>query len=275
MARMTRRAAAFLLTGALLTACSGTSDDKTSTSTTAAPSGAQSIKIGVATDQPGVSLKDGSNYSGFDITTANYVAGKLGMTPEFVPVNQGDRVSAIESGEVDMVVATLTITDERKQKIAFSDPYFTAHQDLMVRRNDTTITGPETLHKKVLCSVPGTTSADYVERNFKAEITLREAPTFSECVRSLAAGDVDAVTTDDLILAGFASQDQYKGKLRVLGAGFTDENYGIGMKSGDQAMVDKVNAALKEYADSSERKDALDALAASGYQVRDPAVIDK
>lgn len=232
------------------------------------------ITIGVADDEPGLSEKDGSSYKGFDIDTADYVAGKLGVPTQNItwkPLDQGERVSALESGEVDLVVSTFSITPEREEKVSFSKPYFVAHQDLLIRRNDDTITSPETLDQKTLCAAAGTTSADYVKANYRGKITLREVPSWSECVRNLANGDVDAVSTDDLILAGFAAKSEYKGILRILGKGFTDENYGIGVKKGDTERVDKVNAALAEYVSSGEWKKSLETwFAPSGYRIPSP-----
>lgn len=252
-----------------------TSNSPSPASSTPMPSATGTIKIGVSTDQPGVSLKEGTAYSGFDIKTAEYVAGKLGLTPEWVPVNQPDRITALENGEVEMIVATFSITDERKQKVDFAGPYFVAHQDLLIRRNDETIRGPKYLDGKVLCSVTGTTSAAYVKENFKGNITLREVPTFSECVRNLADSTVDAVTTDDLILAGFAATPEYKGILRVLGKGFTDENYGIGVKKGNTELVGKINAALRDYISSGAWKAALDeTVKPSGYHIPDPPTVN-
>ena len=235
------------------------------------------ITIGIASDEPGVSEKVGADYQGFDIDTANFVAGKLGVpTANIVwkPLDQAERVPALERGEVDLVVSTFSITEDREEKVSFSQPYFVAHQDLLIRRNDETITSPQTLDGKVLCAASGTTSAEYVQENYRGRITLREAPNWSECVRSLSNGDVDAVSTDDLILAGFAADPAYHGELRLLGRGFTDERYGIGIKKGDTEMVDKVNAALKEYVDSGAWRKSLDTwVAPSGYRIPDPPSI--
>jgi glutamate transport system substrate-binding protein len=223
-----------------------------------------------------VSAKSGSTYSGFDIETAQYVAGKLGVPSANItwkPVDPGERISALQSGEVDLVIATFSMTDERAKEVSFAGPYFVAHQDLLVRRNDT-ISGPETLDGRILCAASGTTSADYVTKTYRGKIKLRQVPTFSECVRNLAAGDVDAVSTDDLILAGFAAEPEYKGILKVVGKGFTDERYGIGVKHGDTAMVDKVNAALKEYISSGAWKTALEkTVGPSGYDIPSPPTV--
>jgi glutamate transport system substrate-binding protein len=94
-------------------------------------------------------------------------------------------------------------------------------------------------------------------------------------VRDLANGDIDAFPSDDLILAGFAAQPQYKGLLKVVGKGYTDEAYGVGIKKGDTEMVDKVNAALQEYIDSGAWKKSLDTwVAPSGYTIPSPPTIE-
>ena len=106
---------------------------------------------------------------------------------------------------------------------------------------------------------------------YQGQIQLTELPTFSDCVKALDASQVDAVTTDDVILAGFAAEDQYRGRLRVIGKGFSDEMYGIGVKKGDTEMVDKVNAALKQYIDDGSWAKSLNStVRPSGYSIPDP-----
>ena len=134
-----------------------------------------------------------------------YIAGALGVTRDNITwkeANADQRQQLLESGGADLIVSTFSITDQRKQVVDFAGPYFVAHQDLLVRRNDTEITGPEALDGKTLCSVPGTTSAAYVTSHFLGNIKLLEKPRFSDCVTALANSEVDAVTTDDVILAG-------------------------------------------------------------------------
>lgn len=267
-------AAIGLATTATLAACSSGGGGSAPTNSA---TGTGKLTIGIADDEPGVSAKAGTGYQGFDIDTAAYIAGKLDVPTENItwkPLDPGERIAALENGQVDLVVATFSITPDREKQISFSKPYFVAHQDLLIRRNDESITGPETLDGKTLCAAAGTTSADYVKAHYKGKITLREVPTFSECVRDLASGDVDAVSTDDLILAGFAAQPEYKGLLKVVGKGFTDETYGVGVKKGDTEMVDKVNAALADYITSGAWKKSLDTwVAPSGYHVPSPPAV--
>ena len=232
------------------------------------------MTIGIAFDEPGIGVKDGDTYTGFDVETAKYVAKALGVPEEnitWVEATGAKREELLASGGADMIVSTYTINDERKQKVDFAGPYFLAHQDLLVRRNETEITGPETLNGRVLCSVAGTTSAALVKERFKGAIDLREYSKFSDCVAALARSEVDAVTTDDVILAGFAAEPEYKGKLKVVGKGFSDELYGVGVKKGDSDLVAKVNTALKAYIADGSWKASLDqTVRPSGYEIPDP-----
>ncbi|WP_375429719.1 glutamate ABC transporter substrate-binding protein [uncultured Friedmanniella sp.] len=233
-----------------------------------------SLKIGISFDQPGLGLKTGDTYTGFDVDTATYVAAALGVSKDkitWVEANPADREKLLEDGSADLVFSTYSITEDRKQEVDFAGPYFVAHQTLLVRRNEEDISSPETLNGRTLCSVTGTTSSAYIKDNFKGKITLKEYPKFSDCVSALAASTVDAVTTDDVILAGFAATPQYKGKLRLVGKGFTDERYGVGVKKGNTDLVTKVNEALKQYiTDGSWKKSLQNNVGPSGYSIPSP-----
>lgn len=265
---------ALLLGAGTLTACG--SDEKPIDIPKA--SGTGKLTIGISIDEPGVGLKSGSTYSGFDVDTARYVAAKLGVPAANITFKEsrpGDRQKLLDSGAVDMIVSTYSITPERQKTVAFAGPYYVAHQDLLVRRNDTEINGPKSLDKRVLCSVTGTTSAAYVKANYRGKITLRETSRFSDCVNQLVAGTVDAVTTDDLILAGYAAQEQYRGILRLVGKGFNDEKYGIGLKKGSDKTA-AVNKALKEYIDSGLWKKSLQAnVGGSGFSIPGAPTVGK
>ena len=268
------------LTAALvvLAACGsggGSGPNPTPAPVAGAPGG--KLTIGIPFDEPGLGVRTGDAYTGFDVDTAVYIAGALGVTRDNITwkeANADQRQQLLESGGADLIVSTFSITDQRKQVVDFAGPYFVAHQDLLVRRNDTEITGPEALDGKTLCSVPGTTSAAYVTSHFLGNIKLLEKPRFSDCVNSLANSEIDAVTTDDVILAGFAAQPQYQGKLKVVGKGFSDEIYGVGVKKGNSDLVGKVNAALKQYIDDGSWRKSLDAnVRPSGYSIPDPPTV--
>jgi glutamate transport system substrate-binding protein len=237
----------------------------------------EKLTIGIPFDNPGLGIKNGTAYSGFDVETATYVAKALGVPENGITWKEStgaDREKMLASGEVDLVISTFSITDERKAVVDFAGPYFVAHQDLLVRRNDEELTGPERLDGRTLCTIAGTTSADNVRARYLGRITLKEMPHYSDCVEALAKSQVDAVTTDDVILAGFAAEPHYRGALKVIGKGFSDENYGIGVKKGNTALVQQVNAALKQYVDDGSWKRALNiTVAPSGYSIPDPPAV--
>ena len=232
--------------------------------------GAEGIKVGIKFDQPGLGLKKGSDYTGMDIDVAKYVAKELG-TPEdkitWVQAPSAQREDLISTGQVKFIVATYSITDKRKEKVSFAGPYFVAGQDLLVRSDESTITGPETLTGKRLCSVKGSTSAQKVKDKYPG-VQLQEFGTYSECVAALVSKGVDALTTDNTILAGYASQAQYKGKLKVVGKTFSEERYGIGIKKGDAATCEKINTAIGKMISSGDWQKTVDAnLGPAGFKV--------
>lgn len=222
--------------------------------------GGDKLKIGIKYDQPGLGLKEGNDYTGFDVEVARYVAEKMGTSADdiqWVQAPSAQRETLLETGQVDMIVATYSITDSRKEKVSFAGPYFIAGQDLLVRVDDESITGPESLEGKRLCSVTGSTSAQTLQEQVPG-VNLQEFGTYSECVSALQSNAVDAVTTDDTILAGYAAQPQYQGQLKVVGASFTDELYGIGIQKGDVDKCERINEALTEMIDDGSWQTAFD-----------------
>ncbi len=228
-----------------------------------------SIKIGTKFDQPGLGLKQGNDYTGMDIDMAKYVAKELGYDEskiEWVQAPSAQRENLISTGQVQLIFATYSITDSRKEKVSFAGPYFIAGQDLLVRADDTSITGPDTLDGKKLCSVTGSTSAQKVKDQVPG-VNLQEFGTYSECVAALISNGVDALTTDDTILAGYASQPQYEGKLKVVGKTFSEERYGVGLKKGDTALCQKVTDAInKMISDGTWQTIVDDNLGKAGYK---------
>lgn len=254
--RRTRTAgfAVSLAAALALTACSagepgGTDEPAGGGGTaTAGGGGGDGLTIGIKYDQPGLGLQEGSEFTGFDVDVAKYVAEKLGYAEEdieFVESVSAQRETLLENGSVDMIFATYSITDERKERVAFAGPYFVAGQDLLVAADNTDITGPDTLDGKVLCSVEGSTSAERIRDEHSEGVELYPAQTYSECVELLAAGNVDAVTTDDVILAGYAAQEEYSGQFKVVGNPFSEERYGVGLPK-DNDVCEDVNNAITE-----------------------------
>lgn len=215
------------------------------------------VKVGIKFDQPGLGLKDGDKFTGFDVDVANYVADELGYdSVEFIQAPSPQRETLLQSGQVDMVVATYSITDERAEKVSFAGPYFVAGQDLLVA-SDAKITGVKDLEGKKLCSVKGSTSADNVKKEVPG-VQLQTFDTYSKCLDLVANGQLDALTTDNTILAGYAAQPAYKGKLKVVGNTFSEERYGIGIEKGDTAMCEDIDKALTKMVDDGDWQTAVD-----------------
>ena len=144
------------------------------------------VTIGIKFDQPGLGQQVGNDYQGFDVTVARYVAKELGYTDvTFKESPSAQRETLLQSGQVKMIFATYSITDERKQKVSFAGPYFVAGQDLLVKNDNTDITGPEALDGKKLCSVTGSTSAQKIKDQYSAGVQLQEFDTYSKCVQAL------------------------------------------------------------------------------------------
>ncbi|MBW3087390.1 glutamate ABC transporter substrate-binding protein [Bifidobacterium sp. 82T24] len=226
------------------------------------------IRIGIKFDQPGLGFKKSGTYVGFDVDVAKYVAKQLGYSEDEIVWKEApskQREAMLQNGDVDMILATYSITDARKNAVSFAGPYFVAGQDLLVRRDDTSIKGPEDLNGKRLCSVTGSTSATTVKEKFANEVQLMEQPGYAECATALFSGIVDAVTTDDIILAGLASAS--RGKLKVVGKPFTQEYYGVGIKKGDKAFAKKINAAIESMIkDGSWQRAIEDNTKGTGYK---------
>jgi glutamate transport system substrate-binding protein len=246
-----RRLLAFVALAVLLAACgSGAADD--SVVTKAEETG--ELTIGIRYTQPGMSERtlDG-RFVGFDVDVARYIAAELGVDEDGITwrdVVAAERENALAARKVDLVLSTYSITEERKKRVLFAGPYFTTGQSLLVRMTSTDISGPESLNGKKLCSVAGTTSAEQVKEQFSKKVQLVEYPRDPDCVTALLAGMVDAVTTDETILAGYVAQNPEL--LKIVGEHFSPEKYGVGLHKDDQDGQAAVNEAIKKMIDDGE-----------------------
>lgn len=137
---------------------------------------------------------------------------------------------------------------------------------MLIRADDNKIKAPEDLNSAKLCSVTGSTSAQNVKEKLAPKAQLQPYPTYSACLPGLQNGAVDALTTDDSILAGYAAQDQFKGKFKLAGFKLTNENYGIGVKKGSDLKA-KINEALEAMvSDKSWEKAVKDNFGPADYQ---------
>ncbi len=236
------------------------------------------IKIGVKKDQPGVGFQEpgADEPTGFDVEIAKIIAAKLGVEAgniEWVEAVSKNREPFLQKGTVDLVAASYSITDERKQIVGQAGPYYVTGQQLLVREEDKgTINGPEALEGKKVCSVTGSTSIKTVEEEYGAD----PAPfaTYSECVQQLTNGQVDAVTTDGAILLGYAAQQP--DEVEVVGEPFSEERYGIGYKKEDAEMCQFITDTLQASFEDGSWEEAFNrTLGEAGVEAPTPPKLDR
>ncbi|MGR0220523.1 glutamate ABC transporter substrate-binding protein [Agromyces sp. ZXT2-6] len=235
---------------------------------------AGSITIGTKFDQPlfGLVGPDGVPV-GFDVEIGKIIASELGIAPEdieWVETVSANREPFIENGEVDIVVATYTINDDRKQVVDFAGPYFEAGQSILVLESNEDIQSEEDLVGQPVCSVSGSTPAANL-RDIGAEVI--ETDTYSNCLEPLRSGQAVAVSTDNVILAGLV--DQNPGEFKVVGEPFTEEPYGIGLMKGDDEFRDFINDVLEEAYEDGRYEEAWEATAGTVLEFRDPPAVDR
>jgi glutamate transport system substrate-binding protein len=290
--RLTTAAAA--LTLALSLAACGDDDDETASPADTSPSGDASptasavsgtldrlkkdgkVVIGVKFDQPGVGEKDPATgeLSGFDIEIAKLIAEALGIAEddiEFKETVSANREPFLKAGTVDLVLASYSITDDRRKVVSQAGPYYETGQQLLVREDETSINGPDDLAGKKVCSVTGSTSIKTVQEKYGAE----PAPfsTYTECVQQLLNNSVDAVTTDGAILLGYAAEQP--DELKVVGTPFSQERYGIGFAFGDTQMCEFLRDTLQElFDDGGWAKAFADTLGKAGVETPEVPVLD-
>jgi glutamate transport system substrate-binding protein len=244
-----------------LAACGGGSDsdgdvaknpDFPSGTTMARLAKAGKMTVGTKFDQPGfglVGLND--KPEGFDVEVAKIIAGELGISPGDITWKESPsavREDLIASGDVDLVAATYTINDLRKERITFAGPYYIAGQQLMVKSDNDKISGPDDIKANPdmkVCSVDGSTPAENIKQYLADPKQLLTFDVYDKCAAALGNGQVDIVTTDNVILLGFAAKSD--GDYKLVGEQFTKEPYGLGIKKGDVAFCEFINKTLKDH----------------------------
>lgn len=211
------------------------------------------VIIGVKEDQPNLGYLDVTTgeRTGFDVDIARWVAASLGFDEEqieFKPIASANREQSIINGDIDYYVGTYSINDKRKELIDFAGPYFITGQGVLVASDSelTEIADLSELNGMKVCSATGSTPIQNIKANYP-EIETQEYDLYSACVEDLLNGKVDAVTTDQAILIGYAAN--YPDELRVLDGMFTEERYGVGLTKGDDALRAHINDLFTDGGD--------------------------
>jgi glutamate transport system substrate-binding protein len=291
----TRSAAALSLAAVAalaLAACGGSSSDGGGSgpavaasptfaagTTMATIAGKGTMTVGTKFDQPGFgnkTLATGDKPVGFDVEIAKLIGAKLGIPADKITYKETPsavREEVIERGEVDLVAATYTINDERRKRVTFAGPYYVAGQQIMVKSDDTKITGPDSLKTNPstkVCSVAGSTPATNIKKYLASGSQLVTFDVYGKCADALRTGQVQAVTTDNVILLGLVGTA--KGAFKVVGDPFTEEPYGIGIKKGDAAFCQFIDDTLKAAAADGSYQKAWDDTAGKVKGSRTPTL---
>ncbi|MFG2074303.1 glutamate ABC transporter substrate-binding protein [Nonomuraea maritima] len=207
------------------------------------------LTVGIKFDQPMFGYKDpvSGRITGFDAEMARLVAKDLTGSERnirFVETVSRERENFVSQGVVDLVIATYSITKTRARRVSFTDPYYYAGQDLLVRGGDSTIDGVEDLAGKTVCTAKGSTSVERL-REVVPDAELEIVDAYSICVPALVAGRVDALSTDDTILLGLLAQ--HPAALRLVGKPFGREPYGMGVRKDDTQFRDHLNGLIARW----------------------------
>jgi glutamate transport system substrate-binding protein len=232
------------------------------------------ITVGTKFDQPLFGLVGPSGVpEGFDVEIAKIIASELGISEddiEWTETVSANREPFIENGQVDIVVATYTINDKRKEVVSFAGPYYMAGQSILVLADNDDIESEEDLVGQPVCSVTGSTPAAKLAE-IGAEPVLTD--TYSNCLEPLRSGQVVAVSTDNVILAGLAAQNE--GEFKVVGEPFTEEPYGIGLAKDDTEFRMWINDVLEAAYEDGRYEEAWNATAGEVLPYVEPPAVDR
>ena len=233
------------------------------------------ITIGVKYDQPGIGFKGAADDMpvGFDPEIGKILAADLGIAPEDITWKEtisDNREPFLQAGEVDLVIASYSITDERRQVVGQAGPYYVTGQQLLVK-SDSDIDSLDDVKGTEVCSVTGSTSLE----NIKAEgAKPRGFDTYSECVDQVLDGTVDAMTTDGAILLGYAAEQP--DELKVVVEPFSEERYGVGYSKDQPEMCQWIVDTLTEAQENGDWAEAFEAtLGKAGVDTPEPPPMDE
>lgn len=235
------------------------------------------VNVGVKYDQPGLGFKGAADDlpRGFDVEIAKLLVADLGIDPsdtsavDYIETISDNREPFLESGKVDLVLASYSITDDRRQVVGQTGPYFLTGQQLLVKA-DSDVEAIEDLKGEEVCSVTGSTSIDTINEKGAKGVGF---DSYSECVQKVLDGTVAGMSTDGSILAGFAAENE--GELKVVGDPFSEERIGVGYSLDHPEMCEWINGVLQDsFDDGSWAKAFETTLGPSGVETPDPPALD-
>lgn len=245
----------FLMAMMLVLAACGSNDGTTSGGSGDA---GKTYTVGVDTTYPPFEFEEGGEYKGIDIDVINAIAEEEGFKIELKPMDFGGIIPAILADQLDVAIAGMSITDERKAKVDFSDPYFDAGLTLVVSENNSDITSMDDLKDKVVAVKNGTTGAQYAEK-IKEEAGIKEVRQFNDSpsmFQEVANGNADVLIEDYPVIA-YAIKTS-KLDLKTVGDRLNGDQYGIAVKKGtNQDLLSKINSGLQKIRDNGKYDEIL------------------
>ena len=265
LAKVAKVAAAIALIGSmfLLAACGNGMED-------VAQSTGPTITIGIPTDLPYLSLREGNKYSGFDVDVAEYVADKLGYSYKQIVWKQvppGQSVSDLNNGVVGMIIGGYPITAESKEEVDFAGPYLVQSQKLLVSAKNTSITSLQDLKGKSVCVTGGSAAENVIKSALGSGVSIHTLPSVPQCVTELFDGSVEAVSAGGVLLSAL---NKFKGGgyLKIVGNGFATEYMGIAVKKDSPDLVYQINQDIKLMMTSGTWENDLKAtVGQTGYKI--------
>jgi glutamate transport system substrate-binding protein len=213
------------------------------------------IRIGVKYDVPpfGFNNPQTGEVEGFDVDLGRYIAERLGVEPVFREATTDNRIPLLVDGTIDLILSTMTITEERDLEIDFSEPYYIANGDVLIPEGSE-IESIEDLDGQRVCTALGSTYQETIEKQ-APDADLRLVDRYSECLELIQTGAIDAVSTDDVILTGMVVEDD---TLEILGLEYTTEPYGAGVPDGDTEFKQFVDESIAEFIDDGTWQERYD-----------------
>jgi glutamate transport system substrate-binding protein len=259
--------AALVLAAITLVACGGDDDDDNgdepaveveqfpADTTMGKIQEAGEIRIGVKYDVPpfGFNNPQTGEVEGFDVDLGTYIAERLGVEPVFREATTDNRIPLLVDGTIDLILSTMTITEERDLEIDFSEPYYIANGDILVPEGSD-IEGIDDLNGKRVCTALGSTYQETIEKE-APDADLRLIDRYSECLELIQTDAVDAISTDDVILTGMVVEDD---TLDILGIEYTTEPYGAGVPEGDTDFKQFVDESIAAFIDDGTWQERYD-----------------
>jgi glutamine transport system substrate-binding protein len=208
--------------------------------------GGKVYKVGVDTTYPPFEFKEGNDYKGIDIELIDAIAKNQDFKIELSPMDFGGIIPAMQANQLDVAIAGMSITDERKKVVDFSTPYFDAGLTVVVKKDNTSIKSVENLKGKKIAVKKGTTGAKYAQDNAaKLGITVVQFNDSPAMFQEVSNGNADALIEDYPVISYAIAQKDLG--LKIVGDRLNGDQYGIAVLKGQNAdLLKKINNGLAE-----------------------------